>query len=217
MHPCLHVEVKKRCSTKVGTHVQLNCRRPISRARMVARWRRAGAAAKGQAACQTRFGDGPGVSKFCCFISAIAGATFGFIFCLWYLLTFEVCLVSCIWTLIGLYPAAHWQLRLGGWSLGLRFRVPSTSVCSQAGSVNCNLFGFIDSLLCIMSLKRTRDSSALDSECAIGSHILSCMHQATHAFSNNIKMPWERQFVGPWDRAVKVLTLAKPVKDLQTQ
>lgn len=67
-----------------------------------------------------------------------------------------------------------------------------------------------------MSLKRTRDEEAVESGCAVGSHILSCMRQAKHAFSNNIKMPWERQFVGPWDRASQVLTLAKPLKDLQT-
>ena len=67
-----------------------------------------------------------------------------------------------------------------------------------------------------MSLKRTRDDADLasDSNAIIGSHILSCMNQAKHVFSSRIKMPWERQFIGPWDRASEVLSVAKPVKDL---
>ena len=40
------------------------------------------------------------------------------------------------------------------------------------------------------------------------------MHQAKHAFSSRMKMDWERQFVGPLDRASDVWSIAKPVKDL---
>ena len=75
-----------------------------------------------------------------------------------------------------------------------------------------------------MSLKRNREDSDLasdsnvnsESNAIIGSHILSRMHQAKHAFSSRMKMPWERQFVGPLDRASDVWSVAKPVKDLYT-
>ena len=60
------------------------------------------------------------------------------------------------------------------------------------------------------SLKRTRD----EPDDIIGPHILSCLRGSKHAFSNNIKMPWERQFVGPVDVVRKVFKLPDAVREL---
>ena len=60
------------------------------------------------------------------------------------------------------------------------------------------------------SLKRTRD----EADDTIGPHILSCLRDSKHAFSNNIKMPWERQFVGPMDVVRNVFKLPVAVRQL---
>eukprot|EP00435_Cladocopium_sp_Y103_P013914 s2855_g3.t1 len=60
------------------------------------------------------------------------------------------------------------------------------------------------------SLKRMRD----ELEDTIGPHILSCLRESKHVFSNNIKMPWERQFVGPVDVVRNVFKLPVPLREL---
>ena len=61
-----------------------------------------------------------------------------------------------------------------------------------------------------LSLKRTRD----EVDDTVGPHILSCLRGSKHAFSNNIKMPWERCFKGPADVVKDVFRLPVPVREL---
>ena len=60
------------------------------------------------------------------------------------------------------------------------------------------------------SLKRTRD----DGDDTIGPHILSCLRDSKHTFSRNVKMPWERQFLGPMDVINNVFSMPAPVREL---
>ena len=60
------------------------------------------------------------------------------------------------------------------------------------------------------SLKRTRD----ETDDIIGPHILSCLKESKHAFSNNIRMPWDRQFLGPVDVVKSVFKLPVAVREL---
>lgn len=49
---------------------------------------------------------------------------------------------------------------------------------------------------------------------ALGLHLLSCVGGTKHTFSNKLKMPWERKFIGPYDRLAEVHKLPTPLKDL---
>ena len=60
------------------------------------------------------------------------------------------------------------------------------------------------------TLKRNWDE--MDS--TVGPHILSCLRDAKHVFSNNIKMPWERRFLGPADVMQRALQPPEPMREL---
>ena len=48
----------------------------------------------------------------------------------------------------------------------------------------------------------------------VGAHLLSCLRTSKHAFSSNMMMPWERQFLGPVDVVKNVFKLPVPVREL---
>ena len=48
----------------------------------------------------------------------------------------------------------------------------------------------------------------------VGAHLLSCLRTSKHAFSSNMTMPWERQFIGPVDVVKNVFKLPVPVREL---
>ena len=48
---------------------------------------------------------------------------------------------------------------------------------------------------------------------SIGAHLLTCYNSLKHAFSNNIKMPWERKIMGPYDRFLEVRKQQTAVRD----
>ena len=48
----------------------------------------------------------------------------------------------------------------------------------------------------------------------VGAHLLSCLRTSKHAFSSNMMMPWERQFIGPVDVVKNVFKLPVPVREL---
>ena len=48
----------------------------------------------------------------------------------------------------------------------------------------------------------------------VGAHLLSCLRTSKHAFSSNMMMPWERQFIGPADVVKNVFRLPTPIREL---
>ena len=60
------------------------------------------------------------------------------------------------------------------------------------------------------SLKRTRD----EGDDTVGPHILSYLRDSKHACSRNVKMPWERQFLGPMDVINNAFNMPVPVREL---
>ena len=57
------------------------------------------------------------------------------------------------------------------------------------------------------------DSQTAIDDDAMGLHLLSCVSATKHVFSNNIKMPWDRRFIGHYDRATDVHKIPLPVRD----
>ena len=66
----------------------------------------------------------------------------------------------------------------------------------------------------MMDLKQTRDESEVSHD-AIGLHISTCMVGSKHAFSNKLKMPWDRRTLGPYDRFLESSKMPLPVRCLQ--
>ena len=48
---------------------------------------------------------------------------------------------------------------------------------------------------------------------AIGAHLLSCYNSSKHVFSNNVKMPWDRRMLGPYDKFLDTSKSLVAVRD----
>lgn len=65
-----------------------------------------------------------------------------------------------------------------------------------------------------VTLVKFGTAMTMNCETSMGLHLLSCVGATKHAFSNNVKMPWERKFLGPYERFVEVQKMPMPVRDL---